>query len=398
MKHSCLTLLCAAGLIGLPAISFADSTPAMTASASPATRPSAQLETALGAAGMNRAALEAALKEVPAEQRAGMMFLIAHLPYRDLTTAKTDFLVQNVKLAYQARAARPWAKAIPDEVFFNDLLPFANLNEKREDWRPEFNQKFAPLVAGAKTPGEAAVILNNSIFDELNVHYHPTKRPKPDQSPSESEAAGYASCTGLSILLVDACRSVGVPARVVGTPSWVIHNTDKNGNHGGNHMWVEVWDGQWKVLGASEKTSLNDVWFLGNASNAVKMADDPQHKIYAVTPIVRSTYFPLVWDPSIRYVTAEDVTKAYADRATVAVKVAGPTGDPTAAHVTLRQDGRLVADLDVDGSTPLVLSKGQTYQFELKSGGAAGDQAAGGEVTVPKTDNPSVTLQFPRPR
>lgn len=29
-------------------------------------------------------------------------------------------------------------------------------------------------------------------------------------------AAGYASCTGLSIFLVDALRSVGIPARVAG--------------------------------------------------------------------------------------------------------------------------------------------------------------------------------------
>ncbi len=392
MKHSCLTLLCAAGLIGLPAISFADSTPAMTAA--PATRPSADLQTALAAAGMNRPQLEAALAEVPADERPGMEYLIAHLPYRDLATAEKGMLLQNVALAYQAADARPWGKTIPAEVFDNYLLPYANLNEKREDWRPEFSKKFAPLVAGAKTPGEAAVILNNAIFDELNVHYHPTKRPKPDQAPSESQAAGFASCTGLSILLVDACRSVGVPARVVGTPSWVVHNTDANGNHGGNHTWVEVWDGQWKVLGASEKTSLNDVWFLANASNAVKKADDPEHKIYAVTPGEPTVYFPLVWDPSIRYVTAEDVTKAYADRTSVAVKVASPTGQPAAAHVTLRQDGRLVADLEVDGSTPVVLSKGQTYQFEMKGSNAA----AGGEVTVPKTDDPSVTLQFPRPR
>ena len=390
MKHSCLTLLCAAALAGLPAMCFADSTSAMTAA--PATRPSADLETALAAAGPNRAALEAALAEVPAEQRDGMAFLITHLPYRDLTTAKTDFLVQNVKLAYEARAARPWAKAIPDEVFFNDLLPFANLNEKREDWRPEFAEKFTPLVATAKTPGEAAVMLNNAIFDELNVHYHPTKRPKPDQAPSESRAAGFASCTGLSILLVDACRSVGVPARVVGTPSWVVHNTDANGNHGGNHTWVEVWDGQWKVLGASEKTSLNDVWFLGNASNAVKKADNPEHKIYAVTPAVTSTYFPLVWDPAITYVTAQDVTKAYADRASVAVKVLDAAGKPTPAHVTLRQDGRLVADLDVDGPATLVLSKGQPYQYEIK---AKDGFMAGGEAVVTRGEKPTVTLKFP---
>ena len=44
----------------------------------------------------------------------------------------------------------------------------------------------------------------------INVRYHARKRPKPDQSPYESIDAGFASCTGLSVLLIDACRSVGV--------------------------------------------------------------------------------------------------------------------------------------------------------------------------------------------
>jgi hypothetical protein len=33
-------------------------------------------------------------------------------------------------------------------------------------------------------------------------------------------ATGLASCSGLSILLAGACRAVGVPARIVGTPMW----------------------------------------------------------------------------------------------------------------------------------------------------------------------------------
>ena len=43
---------------------------------------------------------------------------------------------------------------------------------------------------------------------------------------------GMASCTGLSILLVDALRSVGIPARFAGTASW---HDDR-----GNHSWTEV--------------------------------------------------------------------------------------------------------------------------------------------------------------
>jgi transglutaminase-like putative cysteine protease len=81
-------------------------------------------------------------------------------------------------------------------------------------------------VAEAKTPSAAAALLNQRIFPLLKIKYS-TQRPKADQSPHESIRAGLASCTGLSVLLIDACRSVGVPARFAGTPLW----TNKSGNH-----------------------------------------------------------------------------------------------------------------------------------------------------------------------
>lgn len=52
----------------------------------------------------------------------------------------------------------------------------------------------------------------------------------PDQTPeimsvAQVLAAGYASCTGLSIFLVAACRAVGIPARVAGALAWVVRHT-----------------------------------------------------------------------------------------------------------------------------------------------------------------------------
>ena len=36
----------------------------------------------------------------------------------------------------------------------------------------------------------------------------------------------------MSIFLISALRSVGIPARMAGTPDWILG--------GGNHDWVEV--------------------------------------------------------------------------------------------------------------------------------------------------------------
>ena len=75
------------------------------------------------------------------------------------------------------------------------------------------------MIKSATSAYEAAAILNNKMFEMVGVKYS-TKRPKADQAPYESMEAGLASCTGLSILLIDACRSIGIPARFVGTPMW----------------------------------------------------------------------------------------------------------------------------------------------------------------------------------
>ena len=87
-------------------------------------------------------------------------------------------------------------------------------------WRSNLYEISLSIIENSNSISEAVVLLNQNIFEEFGVIYS-TARPKADQSPSESINAGMASCTGLSILLIDACRSVGIPARFVGTPSWI---------------------------------------------------------------------------------------------------------------------------------------------------------------------------------
>ena len=262
----------------------------------------ADVEDALARAGGNRAELEKALNGVPADQRKGMAFLVANMPDGDLRSLKADFLLENVALAYKARKEVPWGAKIPEDVFLNNVLAYANVDESRDPWRKELYDLCMPLIKDCKTPSEAAQVLNRTVFPKLKVKYS-TGRKKPHQSPRESIEIGMASCTGLSILLSDACRSVCIPARLVGTPLWT--------NKTGNHTWVEIWDGDWHFTGACEPdpNGLNRGWFVGNASQAKK--DVPEHAIYAASFQRTKTNFPLVWAPKSRDVSAENVTDRY---------------------------------------------------------------------------------------
>ena len=166
----------------------------------------------LDISGENRLEIEQAIREVPESQKAGMSWLIRHMPEEDLKTLTGEFLLTNCELAYEAWENAPWKEQITEEMFFDCILPYANVNERREDWRSDFRDRFSEVVKEAETPTEAAILLNKNIYNMVDVHYS-TERPKADQSPFESIEAGMASCSGLSILLIDACRSVGVPAR-----------------------------------------------------------------------------------------------------------------------------------------------------------------------------------------
>lgn len=246
--------------------------------------------------------LRANVKEAsPVAQRAAA-FLYEYRPERD---ADIDplILIDSVELAIKAREEFPWAQAVPEDVFFNDVLPYAVLDETRENWRPEMLDLCRPIVAECSTASEAAQALNRELFNLINVHYN-TGRKKPNQSPAESIAQGRATCTGLSIILVDACRSVGIPARVAGVASW----HDKRGNH----TWVEIWDNGWHFLGADEYDAkgLNRGWFVGDASRAV--AGDEEHAVWASSYKRTGRHFPMVWNRGDTTVHAVDVTSRYA--------------------------------------------------------------------------------------
>ncbi len=265
-----------------------------------------QVAVALKLAGSNRGEIEKGLRDIEQDMRRGMEFLVANMPQGDLQELSGDYLLENVRYAYRAWREAPWYRSIPEEIFFNEVLPYANVSERHDRWRREFYERFKPLVKEAQTPSEAAVILNQKVFPKIGVKYS-TKRRRADQGPLESIELGLASCTGLSIVLIDACRAVGVPARFVGTPLW----SDKSGNH----SWVEVWDGRWHFTGAAEPTGndLDRAWFLGRASQARR--DDRLHAIYAVsfrrTPLV----FPMVWAGEADRAWAVNVTDRYTSAA-----------------------------------------------------------------------------------
>lgn len=263
-----------------------------------------------------------------------------------------DFISNNIESALGAWNSSAWARTVPEHIFLDYVLPYSrcaaepylscspllnvfplkshsaeasmlpylqgivnacSMDEDRDGCRHSFQPLVTPLVSNASSISEAALMVNHHLWSMWGIYFKPNQTPdilsptqvrpdttspehnnslpfeKSDSSPPLQVAeAGYASCTGLSIFLVCALRSVGIPARVVGkaafhsphvpfqkskdmlchdghclqslwpaseqnkpaagTPAW---KAGRPGVIGGNHDWVEVWfDGVWSFTGA----------------------------------------------------------------------------------------------------------------------------------------------------
>ncbi len=256
-------------------------------------------------------ALQTLLAETPETQKHDMAFLLKNMPDSDREGMDLELLKENVEYANIARTKYSWAKALPEDVYLHEVLPYHVVDEVRDSWRKELYEIFSPAVDTCATMYEALCAVNANIPRLTGVDYN-TKREKTNQSPRESMRQGMASCTGLAILLVDAYRAVGIPARFAGTASW--HDNR------GNHSWTEVWlDGEWRVTEYYFPSKLDHLWFMADASKAD--ANNRTYAIYATRFGKADDWFPMVWadgdvegrsvDELPQIVGAENVTERY---------------------------------------------------------------------------------------
>lgn len=279
-------------------------------------------------------------------------FLVATMPKGDLRRLDPEYVAENVRLALAAREEFPWARELEEWRFLNDVLPYAVLDEDRDPWRADFLAKLRPVVAACKTRREAILAVNAALRDLVKVEYN-TKRRAPNQSPPDSIRQGMASCSGLSILLVDAFRSVGIPARIAGCATWVTVQ--------GNHNWVEVWDGEWFFTEYyPDKQGLNHGWLLERAAYADP--ERPETRIYATSWAPTGAAFPVIWNLTQRDIAGIDRTTTYHALAggrkraltelecVVGIRVFR-SGKRVPTDVTLLQDGKPVAKVRTADAT-----------------------------------------------
>jgi O-antigen ligase len=236
-----------------------------------------------------------AIRRAAPEERPGLAFLLANMPDRDLVSMDIGILTENVRLAYKARRTVPLASEVPEDVFLNFVLPYAVANERRDGWRPEFFRQFRD--AAVSSVEDFAEVANRDVFISRRLGYLERDNRKFLLSPRQTWERGYVSCGEAAILVIDACRSVGIPARLAIMPKWPRRRV--------GHFWLEVYDsGRWRELTAFDPAPLGRTWVRELMPKIVPLG--PENRFYAVS--FRKTPIHIMFGGDVSFI---DITGDY---------------------------------------------------------------------------------------
>lgn len=198
------------------------------------------------------------LSSFPEEEARLLQHLYAGLDCHDLPSVTPEQMISYVHASQKALLEIPYAAQVPENLFYDYVLPPRVNNEWLDGSREWLLKQLLPRVRD-KDILSAALEVNYWCCEQAS--YLPTD----DRTiaPFGMCRRGSGRCGEESTLLTAALRAVGIPARQCYAPYWA-HCDD-------NHAWVEFWaeDG-WHFMGACEpEQKADEGWFLSAASKAL---------------------------------------------------------------------------------------------------------------------------------
>jgi len=205
--------------------------------------------------------------------------------YKDLLKQYPDILM-NYLLAYESDSNL--AEANPEDIKSNYATICALLNKKGLNYPVDFFLSYVAKQTVSDEPLTAYrnILLKDGLQNIINTtntdleKYHAVtlwcvsriqfqQTSGRDQSPVDIvQKSLIGRCEEMQILLVSACRTIGLPARPAYTPWWA--HTDNN------HAWTEIYlDGEWHYTGDMDMAWFPDnTWFSGLVDKTVLILAD----------------------------------------------------------------------------------------------------------------------------
>lgn len=204
-----------------------------------------------------------ALGSFEEDTRTAISYLYAWMPLADVSETSLEAFADFAERGVFLRRNIGRVRELPGDFFGEYVLFHRVNNEEIRPCRTLFGEKIDAWLQehGQQDETDENLALAVNRWAAENGTYHS------DDERTISALAfyerGYGRCGEESTFVVNAMRSIGIPARQVYSPLWA-HTDD-------NHAWVEVWaGGRWQFLGACEpQPVLNQGWFNRAASRAM---------------------------------------------------------------------------------------------------------------------------------
>lgn len=222
-----------------------------------------------------------------------------------------------INISLTTKQNRSWAWNVPEDIYNEYVVSYAQVNEARNNWRPFLTKVVNSLLESnpplPQTVPEVVDLINLNLWDTgvlgNTVSFRSSQTPL-IYDPMSTIVFGFSSCTGVSILFADSLRAAGIPARLAGTPAW--HGDPSRGNHN----WVEVYDwstNQWNFIEAQpagKGETLGDPcdkWFCSSTEM------DNGTLVFATRwqQGTEGTIYPMAWDLHNKEVPGVDRTQWY---------------------------------------------------------------------------------------
>ena len=239
-----------------------------------------------------------------------MKYLYVTAPYSDLVNYTFEEIQDFASHGLFLYNTLDRVKELPEEMFLNYILDHRVNEEEVLPCRSFFWNELKDRIEG-KNAKDAAIEVNYWCAEEATYHSG-DDRTLPALTVYRR---GYGRCGEESVFLVNALRSVGIPARQVYVPRW-SHCDD-------NHAWVELWcDGKWYFTGACEPLMiLNKGWFT-NASSRAMMVHSRLFDLFPAEgeDVIGKEGAAVMLNQTARYARVKTVSVKVTDKEGAAVK------------------------------------------------------------------------------
>ncbi|MGH2644332.1 MAG: hypothetical protein ACRDE2_10310 [Chitinophagaceae bacterium] len=160
-------------------------------------------------------------------QEKGLKFTYKTAP--DSQAITSSLIEKNINAAFSMWKKYPWNANVPENIFFNYLLPYKICNEMPGNWRAFFSREYKLFLNGSATKYKDDTLLDPNLIVKA-AWLENTKRffkynvtgLKLDPFPGLKEllAIREGDCTPYSTEQVYLMRSLGIPATIDLIPYW----------------------------------------------------------------------------------------------------------------------------------------------------------------------------------